>query len=103
MLDGEEFVIERLFRGSVINYRTFFLETPGLVFLRFVEDSIIMEMPFPVLEKILKKHPVLDKTFNQFKLTFVKSGRNIPLDYIMELPKKIFNKIRENAKKRLIK
>jgi CRP-like cAMP-binding protein len=26
ILEGQEFILERLFRGSVINYRTFFME-----------------------------------------------------------------------------
>ena len=29
---SREFVLEKLFRGSIINYRTFFLEEDGKVF-----------------------------------------------------------------------
>lgn len=37
---GHEFVLEKLFRGSIINYRTFFMEDDGKVFYRFGRNTI---------------------------------------------------------------
>lgn len=38
--NGEEFILEKLFRGSIINYRTFFMEDDGKVYYRFGKNSI---------------------------------------------------------------
>jgi CRP-like cAMP-binding protein len=43
--EGGEFVIERLFRGSVLNYHTFFQEDHNSeVYLRFARNSILKEL-----------------------------------------------------------
>jgi hypothetical protein len=39
--EGYEFVIDRLFRGSVINYRTFFMEEGAAVTLKFGKASVL--------------------------------------------------------------
>jgi len=39
--EGSEFVIERLFKGSIVNYRTFFMEEKGVVNLRFAMPSVL--------------------------------------------------------------
>ena len=39
--EKKEFVIERLFKGSIVNYRTFFMEERGTVSLRFAAPSVL--------------------------------------------------------------
>lgn len=44
--NNHEFVLEKLFRGSIINYRTFFMEDDGKVFYRFGRNSICFVMTY---------------------------------------------------------
>lgn len=50
LIDGKEVLIERLMRGSILNYRTFFLNQPSDVFARATNNVILFEITF---EKLL--------------------------------------------------
>jgi len=102
VFENKEFVLERLFRGSIINYRTFFMEEHGQVFLRFSTQSVMQELPYNQMMKICSKYPDLNKIFNRYKLQIIKDSKPIPLDYIMVLPKRITRKIAKQSKKKLI-
>jgi signal-transduction protein with cAMP-binding, CBS, and nucleotidyltransferase domain len=39
--EGQEFVIERLFRGSIVNFRTFFQVEGAVVTLKFSKTSVV--------------------------------------------------------------
>ena len=39
--DGHHFVIERLHRGSIINYRNWFNEDDAMVYIRFQTKSVV--------------------------------------------------------------
>ena len=91
--EGLDFVIERLFRGSVLNYRTFFMEEGAQVQLRFGKASVMQELPYPTMQKLLLKYPEFNKVFMQFRLGIVKTGKSMPLDYIMALPKQIMKRL----------
>lgn len=82
-----EFTLEKLFRGSVINYRTFFMEEDGMVYYKFGKDSILFELTFEKMDELCKKHPDLNKRFQKFKQQTILKEKPFPLDYIMELPK----------------
>ena len=41
IFEGQEFVLERLFRGSILNYRTFFMEEGAAIQLKFSKASIM--------------------------------------------------------------
>ena len=85
---GDDFVLEKLFPGSVINYRTFFLESDAMVYFRFGRDSYCRELPFSTLKDLLNKHSELKREFNMYKQkTMLQSQTGIPLDYIMVMPK----------------
>lgn len=86
-------MLERLFRGSVINYRTFFMEEHGKVYIRFSTQSVMQELTYETMEKIALKFPAVSSVFNRYKLEIVKKGDAIPLDYIMHLPKRVNRKL----------
>lgn len=87
--EGSEFVIERLFKGSIVNYRTFFMEEKGVVNLRFAMPSVLKALSKQKMQEIADNHPNLKTAFNKYKLKIAKDSKSIPLDYIMALPKKI--------------
>ena len=100
--EGKEFVIERLFRGSIINYRTFFMEEFGVTFMRFATASVLKALHKDKMEELCGKYPrTLGKVFNQYKLKIIKENKSIPLDYVMKLPKKITRKIQKATRKKL--
>jgi hypothetical protein len=52
-MDGEEFVIERLFRGSIMNYETFFMLKPknkALMNMRLVSSGVIKVLTRETME-----------------------------------------------------
>ena len=89
LFEGKEFVIERLFKGSIVNYRTFFMQESGSVSLRFSAPSVLKVLTKERMNQIAVKHKSLDLIFNKYKLKIIKDSKTIPLDYVMALPKKI--------------
>lgn len=71
----------------MVNYRTFFLESNAAVFYRFGRRSICSELPFRVLEEILPRYKELKKKFSQFQQATSIKNKDIPLDYIMKVPR----------------
>ena len=65
--NGQEFIVEKLFRGSIINYRTFFMEDDGKVYYRFGRNSICAVLDYEKLMTIVPKHSTLKKKFLNFK------------------------------------
>ena len=89
VFENKEFVIERLFKGSIVNYRTFFMQESGSVSIRFAAPSVLKVLSKERMNQIANKHKSLDTIFNRYKLKIIKDGKSIPLDYVMALPNKI--------------
>jgi hypothetical protein len=72
-VDGEEIVIERLFRGSIINYRNFFVSgDTSEVKLTFNAPSVLQELPYDRLKPVFKKFPEFGDEFTKYRLKFIK-------------------------------
>lgn len=56
-MEGNEFMIDRLIPGTVINYRTFLLDDLIDVDMICVSRCKILEMPYKTLELIMLEHP----------------------------------------------
>lgn len=100
--EGKEFVIERLFKGSIVNYRTFFMQESGSVSLRFAAPSVLKVLSKDRMNQIASKHPELGNIFSRYKLRIIKDGKIIPLDYVMSLPKKITDQLIKDTRKKMI-
>ena len=100
--EKKEFVIERLFKGSIVNYRTFFMEERGSVNLRFAAPSVLKVLTKDKMNHIIEKHTTLGKVFNTYKLKIIKDSKAIPLDYVMALPKKITDQLIKDTRKKLL-
>ena len=100
--EKKEFVIERLFKGSIVNYRTFFMEERGSVNLRFAAPSVLKVLSKEKMNVITERHPHLGTVFNKYKLKIVKDSKAIPLDYVMALPKKITDQLIKDTRKKLL-
>jgi len=56
-------VLERLFRGSILNYRTFFMEEGAAVQLKFSKASVMQELPYSKMQEICERYSELNKEF----------------------------------------
>lgn len=54
--EGKEFVIERLFKGSIVNYRTFFMNEFGSVNMRFAAPSVLKVLSNEKMNQLNSKH-----------------------------------------------
>ena len=100
--EKKEFVIERLFKGSIVNYRTFFMQQYGIVNLRFAAPSVLKVLSQEKMNQIVARHPSLGTVFTKYKLKIVKESQTIPLDYVMTLPKKITDQLIKITRKKLL-
>ena len=100
--ENKEFVIERLFKGSIINYRTFFMEEQGFVSLRFAAPSVLKVLSDKKMTQIAERHPSLNTIFSKYKLKIIRNQKALPLDYVMALPKKITDQLIKDTRKKLL-
>lgn len=84
--EGNDFVIERLLMGSVINLRTFILQEMVIVTLICAEPTKTLEISYKELEVLTHVYPEFSKNFRLFQNTYFKSNKRYPLDYIVGIP-----------------
>lgn len=80
-MEGNEFMIDRLIPGTVINYRTFLLEDDMDVDLICVSGCKILEMPFKKLELIMMEHPEFEISIKKHQQKILNQSIEYPLDY----------------------
>ncbi|CAI2377400.1 unnamed protein product [Moneuplotes crassus] len=105
--EGNNFVLERLWKGSVINYRTFWVKndiflTPmsqrktsaqeykSQVSIRCMTKSILLELKYNEMMTLVKSNEELEKKFLKFQKQFFLEKKSYPLDYVMNLPESHF-------------
>lgn len=84
------FVLERLWRGSVMNYRTFFQEYEAQVCSRCMTKTIVLELSYEKMVALTKHHESMENKFLKFEKQILKEKKSYPLDYILNLPDKYF-------------
>lgn len=92
MCEHNPFCLEKLYKGSIINYRTFFQTYNNMVTLKFEKDSILFELSYEKMEKLCNLHNGMKRKFDRFKGKISFENKPYPLDYILELPKRLINK-----------
>lgn len=84
---GDEFELEKLNRGSIINYRSIFSQAYDQeVFFQFSKNSIVSCLPQHHLNQIYMKHPVLKENLIKFKTNLFLDDKRYYLDYLKHLP-----------------
>lgn len=61
----------------------------------------MQELPYETMQTLLGQYPDFNKTFLSFRFGVIKSGKTMPLDYIMNLPKQIMKKITRETKAKI--
>jgi hypothetical protein len=60
-MEGNEFVIEKLYKGSALNYRAFFMEDQMYVHVRCAKNTKLLAFEQKSIELILMTHPDFEK------------------------------------------
>ena len=65
--EGNEFIIQRLYRGSALNSRAFFMEDLMYVYVRCAKNSIILELEQKTIESIKSQHQDFEKSIMAYQ------------------------------------
>ena len=60
--EGNEFVLERLYQGSAVNFRAFFMDDFMYVYVRCAKPTLLLELDKKTLESIKSQHPEFDRS-----------------------------------------
>ena len=89
--EANEFIIERLYRGSALNHRAYFMKDNMYVNIRCSKEAKVLELSLESMKEIIARHA--EKKFSNEMLYFqnriLKQERKFPLDYIMKVPRTI--------------
>lgn len=83
MDNGVEFVIERLYRGSVINHRSFITEDKIDVNARCQMPVTLFYIMWSKMSQIKDECPVLSKKIDNIEIQLLNKDNPIALDYII--------------------
>lgn len=105
-----EFILERLYPGSIFNFRTFFMEDLMYVNARCQTNVTLLEISNAKMQEIMEKHDDVRRKMLSYQNQILKFGVSFPLDYLVNVPKefqrdKIFSEAalkRDNAFKNAI-
>ena len=85
--EGAEFVIERLYSGSLYNFRTFFMEDLMYVNGRCQTNVSLIEISKQMIEEIMEKHEDFKRKLLSYQNQILKFEKTFPLDYLVCVPK----------------
>mmetsp|Transcript_4565 Transcript_4565/g.4300 ORF Transcript_4565/g.4300 Transcript_4565/m.4300 type:complete len:167 (+) Transcript_4565:87-587(+) len=67
------------------------MENNSWVYLRFLKDSILLELPYSKMELLCEKHKALGEKFYTFEKHILLQNNEYPLDCIINIPKALRN------------
>lgn len=88
-LDGNEFVIENLYPGSVLNHRVIFTDDYMIVNVRAACYTNVLSLSESDLDKIEARHPKLHKKLGFYKNALFRDNKIFPLDYVLPTSSKL--------------
>lgn len=96
-------MLERLYRGSIVNYHTFFQDDyPGEVSLRFATQSIMKELSLQKMEELVLLFPRLKTVFDSFRKQTLLKSKTFPLDFIMVLQKQVTRRLLKKCRDEIL-
>jgi len=84
--EGNEFVIDLLHPGSIINLRAFLMEDLMFVNIRCRKDAIVLEMDFALINELNFEDDVLNRAILQYTGLLINKNKRYPLDYMISIP-----------------
>jgi len=86
LFEGNEFIIERLYRGSTLNARTFFMEDLMYVYVRCAKNTVVLDLEQKVIDFVKATHPDFEKNLLSYQNNILKQKKTYPLDYLVNVP-----------------
>ena len=87
--EKNEFVLETLYRGSVINQRAIFMQDTMYVNMRCAADVKLLKLEHNTMKKLIEKYE--DRSFGRELLIYqnklLKKESKFPVDYVLHVPK----------------
>ena len=102
MISGKPIVLERLFRGSVINFKTIFRAAQSQVTMTFAVESVIKKLSTDAIKYLRDKNSKIDRIINKFEMKMARIPIIDPLDYILVLPKKVYTIMIERTREKML-
>lgn len=101
-VNGRDMLFERLFRGSVINYKSIFQQGSQMqVNIRFANEAVIKVLSRKNLQNLTKKHKAMEKNVRKFTFKMNRINQS-PLDYIISLPKPIYRELIKRTRQKIL-
>lgn len=93
--ESNEFVIERLGQGAVINRKAFWVNDLMQVYIKCVTNTSVLYLDAKVLDELKETYPDFNRKLLLVENGFLKSGKAYPLDYSQ--PAWVPNKLPPNS------
>jgi len=81
--EGNEFIIEYLDIGCILNYRSFLLEDNVCIYARCTMQTVISEITKEKLESIIQTTKTMSNQLLRYQNQLLQSNKNFPLDYLI--------------------
>lgn len=90
-LEGHEFILEKLHRGSVINFRAFFMQDTMYVNIRCQKYTKLLVLDQAKMNEIQNKYEGISfsNKILSYQNKILKKEQKFPLDYIMSIQSKV--------------
>jgi hypothetical protein len=72
-------------RGSILNYRTFFMNEPSSVNIRASKNTVILEINFASLAQFTKDSELFERKLLSHQMKILNQGMTFPLDYMRSI------------------
>ena len=82
-----EFIIERLYPGSLFNFRTFFMEDLMYVNAKCQTNVTLFEISNAKMQEIMENHEDVKRKMLLYQNQILKFGISFPLDYLVNVPR----------------
>lgn len=90
--EGRKFILERLHRGSIMNYRNLFLEDESMhVYAECLNSCYIFEIEENNLVSILSQNPKAQKKLLTYQNDLLKRNLVFCLDYVVQIPRDLMD------------
>lgn len=86
-MEGEPFIIEKLYRGSIINHRSFLLEDDNDTDGKCGSTVSVFYLEYRDLDAIRQRNAELDTEIKKIENKMLGAENPIALDYIIRHPK----------------
>lgn len=92
MDNGVDFVIERLYRGSIINHRSFLIEDNIDVIAKCATQVSLFYLDFDDIKKLRYQSIVLDTNIHEIEEQLINKDNAIALDYCYSVAPKFLKR-----------